>query len=817
MMRTRNPNLFAWLLVALFSATGIYGCCEDITLVTVPGGTFTMGSPVDEPGRGDDETQHPVTLSSGFQMTAHEVTQCQFQEVMGYNPSKFRPLGTDATHPVEQVSWYDALAYANKKSEADGLDACFVLSDIVCADDTPGDASTYCRSNGGIAEAVVALDGVSSVYDCDGYRLPTESEWEHAARAGTSTAVYTGDLVQRACTPVDPLLDAIGWYCGNAGQSTHEVGGKIPNAWGLYDVIGNVLEWCWDGYASTYPGPATDPEGDADAYFRVVRGGSAQFDGAARCRSAHRGAHTPGFRDRFLGFRIVRTAPGAPSGEDMTVAATAPGATTAPAASATDYPSELPFPFTRPDVGTPLTPEEIATFTQKITGAWKDVGYFNWVAWTSHGMDASNPYGMPDYKLYWQDTRAIKSGDVVTFEHFGGADNLALRTCKILNNAAASYLMSGDAAMGRIVELYSKGLVALVRGMIWGDDDPEPAIMARAIFTQDHAYTQDGRDTVVSYGPVKQYKFDWNAHTVPNPDNPYWGDIWVRTMRSKDDVPHILRSVPLLMRVAVDGPDADVLDAAALAVDTLKAFSLDVVESGYYIRTKDLNGNVWMPRNEFDAVNDLASYMEYVGLVPNAECNNRLVSALVAVGDPLDVDCGNGIGGLYEFFASLRHYFNWAIIRYFHVAAITNALMVEQNDVALGLLEGLADRVDAMMAGEGNWEDYPEWDSDVASYLLVAATAGLPLTSAEARLVMEQYSLAADHYEAWGYWDLWDPSVPDGTLNDYKPSRSGPLGTVVRPTELAYLIEYCYSPFRNETGAELVDCDIVADPSRWGE
>jgi len=363
-------------------------------------------------------------------------------------------------------------------------------------------------------------------------------------------------------------------------------------------------------------------------------------------------------------------------------------------------------------------------------------------------------------------------------------------------------------------------MVALFQGMLWDEQDPELYLMPRGIFTQENAYTEDGRQAYVDYEPVRHEVVNWNAHTINNPNNPLWGDIWVRNMRSKDDVPHILRTVPLLQRVAQDGLTPQVREAASLAVQYLQGFARDIVDSGYFIRTKDKRGNAYVPLNDAGLVNDLASFVTWEFLVPNAECTAKLVSAVIGFGDPIDNDCGNGNGGLYETVASQRHYFNWAIIRYFHAAVITNSLMAELNDVAYELLEGMTERVDAMMLGEGNWDDHREWDSDAAAYLLVAATTGLPLTSREARHVMEQYSLAVDHYAGWSNWDLWAPSVPDGPV-EYKPSRHGEIDgvpvTVVRPTELTYLIEYCYSPFRNETGAELVDCSIIGDPGQWGE
>jgi len=796
--------------------------------VWIPHGTFIMGSPEGEPGRRIDETQHEVTLSHDFEMMAKEVTQGHFAEVMGYEPSYFPLFGSDPNLPVEQVSWYDALVYANRLSEAGGYDSCYVLSDVVCADESPGDAVDYCKDRGGIFSADVSLNGVDSVYECEGFRLPTESEWEYAARAGTTTAFYNGPIAFTACSPVDPNLDLIAWFCGNAKQRTHTVGIKLPNAWGLYDMSGNVMEWTWDWYAIEYPESATDPEGPADGHFKVVRGGSYRYSGAGRCRSAYRAGHTPNFRARFVGFRLVRTLPSDADDESEKAPSPSPpvndvesgvvdiAGVGAGKGGQRDYPDSLPFEFTRPDEGVPPTPAEITAFTKKLTGFWKDVEFFHWALWHSHGMDASNPDGMPDYKLYWQDTVAVKSGDVVTFLHTGWADNLMIRTGKVLNNAIAGYLMSGDETMGKLIEQYSKGIVCLIMGNMWDEQDPERYIMPRTIFTQDHSYTEEGRQAYVDYSPVRHEAEDWNALTINNPNNPYWGDIWIRTMRSKDDICHIFRIVPMLMRVAEDGQDEDVREAAARALHYLQEFARDIVESGYYVRTKDKYGNQYVPLDDYGTVNDLASFVKYEFIAPNAECNAKLAAALIAYGNPLDINCGTGSGGLYEIVATKSHYFNYAIIRYFHISATTNALMNWQVDIAKELLKGLAQRADAMMDGEGNWEDYADWDADVASYLLAASTAGLPLTSREARHVMEQYSLAVDHYSTWPYWDLWDPSVPDGQY-DYRPSRHGPLGTVVRPTELIYPLEYCYSPFKNPATKEFIDCDVVADPSRWGE
>ena len=212
-----------------------------------PPGTFTMGSPSSEPGRYDDETQHSVTLTRGFWMLETQVTQAMWQSVMGNNPSYFK----GDQNPVEQVSW--------------------------------GECQDFCR------QLSSKLSGKVS--------LPTEAQWEYACRAGT-TGAYAGDL------------DAMAWYGSNSGDKTHPVGQKKPNAWGLYDMHGNVWEWCSDWYGKDYytESPTSDPTGPDSGSDRVNRGGS--WDSiAGDCRSASRNYRGPGNRNPYLGFRIVLADP----------------------------------------------------------------------------------------------------------------------------------------------------------------------------------------------------------------------------------------------------------------------------------------------------------------------------------------------------------------------------------------------------------------------------------------------------------------------------------------------------------------------------
>jgi len=220
-------------------------------MVLVKGGTFLMGSPETEQGRYEDECQHSVTVAT-FSIGKYEVTQADWREVMGSNPSYNK--GCDDC-PVEQVSWddiQDFLKALNNREKASGKK----------------------------------------------YRLPTEAEWEYAARGGAKNAsIATGGGFQYAGSD-DP--DKVAWYSDNSGDKTYPVGGKAPNPLGLYDMSGNVYEWCQDLYKA-YPGcTAIGSEGT----FRVGRGGG-WFGTARRCRSAYRYYWQPVSRDYGLGFRLA--------------------------------------------------------------------------------------------------------------------------------------------------------------------------------------------------------------------------------------------------------------------------------------------------------------------------------------------------------------------------------------------------------------------------------------------------------------------------------------------------------------------------------
>jgi formylglycine-generating enzyme required for sulfatase activity len=312
----------------------LFGCSDDNPaptdppvpaisgeLVLIEAGSFSMGSPEDEPGHLGEETLHPVTLTNDYYMFSTEVTNQQYADLaqwaldndycsvvgtrlfdnidgstlelldmdddedceLSFDGSVFVIDAGMENHPLKEVHWVGAAAYCDWLSLKEGLPRAYDHTD-----------PTFWKCNG------------SAPYSAQGYRLPTEAEWEFACRAGTSTAFSGGDITEIGCGD-EPSLSSMGQYCGNAAGWTHNVAELDPNPLGLYDMNGNLWEWCNDWYDSVYVGDI-DPIGPAYGHYKVLRGG-AWSDTARRCRSASRFNPSPhlGLNGRH-GFRYVITA-----------------------------------------------------------------------------------------------------------------------------------------------------------------------------------------------------------------------------------------------------------------------------------------------------------------------------------------------------------------------------------------------------------------------------------------------------------------------------------------------------------------------------
>jgi formylglycine-generating enzyme required for sulfatase activity len=234
----------------------------SMKMLAIPGGAFIMGS---DKGGADEKPAHQVSLSA-FQMSETEITQSQYQGVMGANPSFFKGA---SNNPVDRVSWFDAITFCNRLSEKAKLEPCYTLASGECD------------------------------YSKSGFRLPTEAEWEYACRAETGGDYYTGD------GPAN--LARAGWYVDISADKTHPVGQKAPNAWKLFDMHGNVWEWTNDWYAKDFYGssPKQNPAGPASGSEKVLRGGG-WVDNASSCKAAKRRSYNPKKNYSDIGFRVVR-------------------------------------------------------------------------------------------------------------------------------------------------------------------------------------------------------------------------------------------------------------------------------------------------------------------------------------------------------------------------------------------------------------------------------------------------------------------------------------------------------------------------------
>lgn len=261
-----SPKIVMLTIVSMLMFGSLYAA-GSIEMTLVKGGTFKMGNTFEEVFE-DELPVHDVTLND-FYIGTYELSQAEWKNVMGTNPSKFKA----DNEPVENISWFDAVDFCNKLSTKEGLTPCY----------------TYGRNKSVTFNAAA-----------NGYRLPTEAEWEYAARGGVQSKnyVYAGSN----------NIEEVGWFKDNSGGTAHDTGVKRPNELGLYDMSGNVWEWCWDWYSNAYQSDkALNPQGTTIGTERCRRGGS-WYQISKSARSSNRLGTPPHLSFPYVGVRIVRNA-----------------------------------------------------------------------------------------------------------------------------------------------------------------------------------------------------------------------------------------------------------------------------------------------------------------------------------------------------------------------------------------------------------------------------------------------------------------------------------------------------------------------------
>ena len=298
-----------WLVAILVIASitlGIIGCdnpsgpdnggTQEERFVLIPAGTFQMGN---TEGYNDNKPVHEVTITKPFYMGKYEITQAEYEKYCSYTGSNSpsSSYGDGDNYPAYYVSWYDALVYCNKRSIAEGLTPCYSINDSTNPEEWGELPTAY---DDPLRDT---WDAVECDWNANGYRLPTEAEWEYAARARDNTV---DSLTYSGTSNVDELGD-YAWYKDNSNSTTHEVGTKKANAFGLYDMSGNVYEWCWNWFTSEYDENTeggNNPTGSSAGSYRVYRGGSWYGDSDS-CAVSCRYYYGPSICN-LLGFRVVR-------------------------------------------------------------------------------------------------------------------------------------------------------------------------------------------------------------------------------------------------------------------------------------------------------------------------------------------------------------------------------------------------------------------------------------------------------------------------------------------------------------------------------
>ncbi len=456
-------------------------------------------------------------------------------------------------------------------------------------------------------------------------------------------------------------------------------------------------------------------------------------------------------------------------------------------------PSSLPVSYTRPDVGTPLTPAELAAATDQLVALIKDTHYFDTVESRVHGLPESDPAHGYFFGTWWSGVSVEKKAGAVTYHHAAdGADNNPMRSAPYLEGSCYAHLMWGTAQTAHLVRTLTRGYTSASLGMQRKANDE--AILARSVFPPSILSTDNGRSVMLDYS-LDRPGTDGNSLFVHLPANPTFGDIYVQNNRSKDDQGQVFRSI--IQAGACTPRVAPASQAEFAQMKTLyAAYSKQVETDNWAIATIDQGLNVTIA-----PATDTKSHYTLIG---NVECPGALMMRLAADGNPGTLDCGNGISSTESLTRSSLKGDALQILRTHHEAAVNWALATGQKTVALSLLSGFASRVETDLVDAQKPSPPANVNpDDIVTEVLHAANTGVPLTSQEVRFVLAHLATAYASYRTPAMaptYAVFDAATPDG-MYSYDVGAAGMFYS-----DIGLIIGSCASPYRNPTGRPIVDC-----------
>ena len=459
-------------------------------------------------------------------------------------------------------------------------------------------------------------------------------------------------------------------------------------------------------------------------------------------------------------------------------------------------PETLPFEYVREDQGDLVTADAVAAATEQYREILETTRFFAILDERVHGWPESDEQGRYWYGTWWSGVTIRKQEGQVTYLHSAdGADNNGLRTAQLMEAACYGYALWGEPELQHLTRRMIRGFNAWMLAMESTSHPDRPALLTRASYPESVFDADLG--VFIDYGLNHPGEDNGATEYVRIPDNPYWGDIWVKNKRSKDDIGHMLRAVAQVQTCAGlftdDAAEQDLAEMRRL----YRLWSQQVERDGWRIRTIDQAGEEWIPPDL------LATFIQ----AADTECIAILAVRLMGAGDPGDHDCGDGI---HRFEDDLEAFFdssNAQIIRGFHEAAANLAVLSHHPELALTLTQGLARRIEQALDRIEAGEPPSNMNTpDFVALMAHAANIGVSLTSREIRWLHQRIAEAHAGYAALGHrpeYAVLHPDTPDG---DYSLQPGGPA---IDFTNLGLLLGSCASRYRNPTARPIVDCEQV--------